>query len=922
MSQRELIIEGARQNNLQNITLRLPHNAVIAVTGVSGSGKSSLAFDTVFAEGQWRFIESISSYARLFLEKLDRPDVDAIHNIRPAIALEQKNPVRGSRSTVGTLTELYDFLRLLFAKVSTPYCPQCGREVRKWDPSQVVAELLERFPGDRAAILFRTREAVSGLQRRGFQREWRDGAAVELGAGMHDAGAEREIVLDRLVVRDEPRLGDSVEMAWREGHESISVAVFPGASNTPEVLRFSASHACDRCVIELPEPSPIFFSFNHPVGACPECKGFGNILRYDEALVVPDPHLSLAEGAVEPWEKPAYRWWKRQLLSGAKKAGVDVKKPWHGLSGQERETVFKGGAGFYGIDDFFADLEGRRYKLHVRVFLSRYRSTLTCPACKGRRLKAEALAYRVSGKTIAGLTDMPVDDLSRFFDEIDLSSFQKDVAREVLRQIGMKLSFLRRVGLGYLTLSRQGRTLSGGEYQRVNLSNQLAACLTGTLYVLDEPTVGLHARDTERISKILSELSGTGNTVIVVEHDRGIIESADWVVELGPGGGHDGGRIVFSGPMSEFREADTLTARYIRQQSPAPGRSGKSGRKTAPVQRTFRQFLTLEGAGGNNLRDVTLAVPLQAFTAVTGVSGSGKSSLVVDTLYAAVARHLAVELETPLPFASLKGIEHVQSVRLIDQAPIGRSPRSNPVTYLKVFDHIRRLFAGQRESIVHGYGPGFFSFNVAGGRCETCKGEGYQKLEMYFFENIFVTCEDCNGKRYRPEALKVTYCGRSIDEVLNMTVDEAVELFADVPQITATLGLLGDVGLGYLRLGQSATTLSGGEAQRLKICAELGQARRKGVLYVLDEPTVGLHHRDVQLLISVLRRLVDAGNTVVVVEHNLDLISASDWIVDLGPEGGDRGGEIIFEGTPAEIIKDVRSYTGRYLRAVSPTGRP
>jgi excinuclease ABC subunit A len=919
MPKRELIIEGARQNNLKNISLNLPHDNVIAITGVSGSGKSSLAFDTIFAEGQWRFIESISTYARLFLEKLDRPDVDAIHNIRPAVALEQKNPVRGSRSTVGTLTEIYDFLRLLYAKVSTPHCPECDREIRKWDTSQILHLLKEDFSGSKALIIFETGEPVEELKKKGFHRAWVNGDVVDIAPELAAGSPILDIVLDRLVIRDEPRLSDSVEMAWREGNEKIKVVIIDDRERPPVVLTFTSSHACDQCGIQLPEPSPLLFSFNHPVGACQQCKGFGNILIYDEDLIIPDKQRSLSEGAIEPWQKPAARWWKRQMMEGAKKSGIDLKKPFRGLSEGERKTIFKGGPGFYGIDDFFEELESKRYKLHVRVFLSRYRKGIACPECKGKRLKKEVLAYKINGHDIAELSDMSVSKLSKFLQDMDLSPFQKDMAKEILRQISLKLSFLQRVGLDYLTLSRQGRTLSGGEYQRINLSNQLASRLTGTLYVLDEPTVGLHARDTERIARIMAELSEMGNTVIVVEHDRGIIETADWVVELGPGGGHQGGEIVFSGTRKDFLNADTPTSRYIKgidRLNPTVKRHGPEiSRKTETSRLKKDDFsLILHNAAGNNLKNVTLRIPLRTLTVITGVSGSGKSSLIIETLYRAVARHFGLTMETPLPHSSLSGTQFIKGLSMIDQTPIGRSPRSNPVTYLKIFDHIRKEFSEELESKAHGYGPGFFSFNVAGGRCEICKGEGYQKMEMYFFEDIYITCEECGGKRYKPEALKVTYKGRNIHDVLNMTVDEALDLFSGAPAILSKLSIMRDVGLGYLKLGQPATTLSGGEAQRLKICSELSAPGRGDVLYLLDEPTVGLHFRDVKLLIDVLQRLVDSGNTVVVIEHNLDVINASDWIVDLGPEGGDRGGSILFEGTPEQIIRARDSYTGEYLK--------
>lgn len=903
MSERELIIEGARQNNLKNINLRLPHNRIVAITGVSGSGKSSLAFDTIFAEGQWRFIESLSTYARLFLEKLDRPDVDAIHNIRPAIALEQKNPARSSRSTVGTLTEIYDFLRLLYSKVSTPFCPQCNREIRKWDTSQIVQNLLERYPDKRALILFDSGETIEELKKRGYHRLFIDGQIKDI-EEVKEAAPPFSVVLDRLLIKAEPRLSDSVEAAWKEGNERLKVLIADDMATS----RFTSSNACDECGVELPEPLPILFSFNHPVGACPECKGFGNILRYDEELIIPDKYLSLSEGAIEPWNKPSYRWWNRQLKDGAKKAGIDVKIPYRELPATEKQKIFKGDPNFYGINDFFEELESKRYKLHVRVFLSRYRNSIVCPLCDGKRLHKNALSYKISNYDIAELCDMPISDIIEFFKDIDISPFQRDVAKEVLRQIELKLSFLSRVGLDYLALNRQGKTLSGGEYQRVNLSNQLASVLTGTMYVLDEPTVGLHARDTKRVSTIMSELADMGNTIIVVEHDRGIIEDADWIVELGPDGGQEGGDIVFNGTKERFLEADTLTSRYVK----GIDRITPSYATGCPSIRQKNEIV-LYNARGNNLKKINLKIPLNSLTAVTGVSGSGKSSLIVETLYKALAKKLGLEQDSPLPFDSIKGADLIKGLKIIDQAPIGRSPRSSPVTYMKIFDYIRKLFSEQPESKAHAYGPGFFSFNVPGGRCETCKGEGFQKLEMYFFEDIYIKCASCNGRRYSHDALKVTYKWKNIDDVLNITVDEALDLFSGIPAIYGRLSIMKDVGLGYLRLGQSATTLSGGEAQRLKICSELSSGNIQDIVYILDEPTVGLHFRDVKLLIDVLRRLVHAGNTVVVIEHNLDVIGASDWLIDLGPEGGDKGGSIIFEGTPQDIVKVRESYTGKFL---------
>jgi excinuclease ABC subunit A len=900
MSYHELVIEGARQNNLKGISLRLPHDKVIVITGLSGSGKSSLAFDTIFAEGQWRFIESLSTYARLFLEKMDRPLVDAMDNIRPAIALEQRNPVKGARSTVGTLTELYDYLRLLYAKAAVPFCPRCHLQIRRWQPTDVLRYLLREHGGQRAFVVFPTGLSLQELRREGFLRLLlADGRVV----GLEEAPSEGpyRVVFDRLQIREQPRVADSLEGAMRWGRGRLEVLVVGGPS-----LVFSQALECDRCGYQAEEPTPLLFSFNHPVGACPECKGFGNVLNYAEDLVVPDPWLSLQEGAIEPWQKPAYRWWHRQALRGAKEVGIDVRRPWRELPQEHRRMLFEGSEHFYGVRDFFEELEGRRYKLHVRVFLSRYRKAVQCPSCRGARLKPQALIWRLGGLDIAQAAGLSLGELEGFLQGLELSPEQAQVLQEPLRQMGLKLRFLQRVGLHYLSLAREARTLSGGEYQRVNLSNQLGSHLTGTLYVLDEPTVGLHPRDTQRIASVMRELSELGNTLVVVEHDRDIIRSAHWVVELGPGGGHLGGRVVFSGPMEAFLRAKTLTAQYVQgRRRPAVPR-----RHPRPPQR----WLELSGARGNNLKAVRFRLPLGCFTVVTGVSGSGKSTLVVQTLYPALRRALGFGPAHALPYDTLRGAEALKGAKLIDQSPIGRTPRSNPVTYLKVFDHIRRLFASRPEARAHGWGPGFFSFNVPGGRCNTCKGEGYQRFEMYFFEDLYVKCEDCQGRRYGSQALSVKYEGLDIAQVLSLTVDEALELFAQEAQVRQRLQVMKDIGLGYLRLGQPATTLSGGEAQRLKICAELGLAQRPGLLYVLDEPTVGLHPQDVEALLRVLRELVRRGNTVLVIEHNLDVVAAADWVVDLGPEGGAQGGRVVFEGTPEQLRKAEQSYTGRYLR--------
>jgi excinuclease ABC subunit A len=915
-----LRIEGARQNNLKNISLALPHDRVTVITGVSGSGKSSLAFDTLFAEGQWRYVESLSTYARMFLERVDRPDVDRIEQIRPSVAIEQKNPVRTARSTVGTATEIYDYLRLLFAKIGRVHCPQCGTAGASDSAETVTDRLLREHPGERALLCFPLpvppavragpAEFFAGLSRRGFARVKVEGRLLDLNPppGV-DLSETREIfvVLDRVVLTEDQRsrLGDSLEMAFREGGGSVEVEVLGR-----EPRAFTQEFRCPACRLALARPQPLLFSFNHPLGACPDCKGFGNILRYDEARLIPDPSRSLADGAVEPWSHPSGRWYQKELMKAAKRRGLDAARPYADLTPAERQWLHEGDKKFPGIRGFFEEVEAYRYKLHVRVFLSRYRSQFRCPRCAGARLKAEALAVKVGGRTIAECTALTVEELARFLCEVPLTAWEEAVAREILKQLQAKVGFLLRVGLGYLTLSRQTRTLSGGEAQRINLANQLGSQLVGTLYVLDEPSIGLHARDTARLSELCRELAYAGNTVVIVEHDRSFIESADYLVELGPGSGERGGQVVFAGSRADFlKDARSLTARYL---------TGKDSIPTPPTRRQGRRHLTLTGAREHNLKDLTVKFPLHALTCVTGVSGSGKSTLVHDTLYRAAARAFKVEFEPPGAYEALLGLEYLKGVRLIDQEPIGRTPRSNPVTYIKAFDEVRKVYAGLPRAKTLGLGSGAFSFNVPGGRCEACQGNGFQKLEMYFFEDVYVTCQECGGKRFRPDVLQVTCKGKNVSQILQLTVDEAVDFFSPQPVLVRRLRVLQEVGLGYLRLGQPATTLSGGEAQRLKIAAELGARPTSDFLYILDEPTTGLHLDDVKKLLAVLNRLVDAGNTVLVVEHHLDVIKTADWIVDLGPEGGEAGGEIVAEGTPEQVAQTEGSYTGKFLREVLP----
>ena len=909
-----LIIEGARQNNLKNISLQIPHNKVTAITGVSGSGKSSLAFDTIFAEGQWRYVESLSTYARMFLDKVARPDVDRLINVRPAIAIEQKNQVRTARSTVGTTTEIADLLRLLFAKIGKPTCPDCKQEGRSFQPNTVVDDLLARWPEARAMVLFpiaapkHKAEAVfiQSLLTRGFARVKTGDEVIDL----HDADAPSLhkfstlfIILDRLVIREDnrTRLVEAVETAFREGEGRCSVDIIDHGRQS-----YSTRFLCQGCGRTFEPLRPILFSFNHPLGACPECKGFGNVLRYDPELVIPDQTRSLAQGAVEPWSKPSSAWWQKQMLGAMKKHGVDVETPFKSLPVDHQRLIWEGAKSFDGINDFFEYLEGKRYKLHVRVFLSRYRTPFDCPGCHGSRLKPEARFVKIAGHDIHETMERTVENLSGWVESLPLRQFEQEIATDILRQLKAKLGFLQRVGLGYLTLNRQTKTLSGGEAQRVALANQLGSRLVGTLYVLDEPTIGLHARDTDLLAGILHDLAAAGNTVVVVEHDRHMIESAEYIVELGPQSGEKGGEIVCAAPTQEFiQDRRATTARYLRGDESIPQpRSRRSGNG---------KTLVIAGATEHNLKDLLVRIPLGMLVCVTGVSGSGKSTLVEDTLYRAVARAFRLESLPMGRFKAIKGIEHIKGIRMIDQQPIGRTPRSNPITYLKAFDEVRQLFAAERDAQRQGFTPGHFSFNADGGRCERCEGSGVEKLEMYFFEDIYAPCEVCEGKRFKLDILKIYYRGKNIAEVLNMTVEEASSFFNGTPKLQDKLHLLTSIGLGYLRLGQSATTLSGGEAQRLKIAAELKDTSAKDILYIMDEPTTGLHFDDIKKLLAVLHKLVNAGNTLVVVEHNLDVIKSADWIIDLGPEAGAGGGQIVAEGRPEQVARVATSHTGRFL---------
>lgn len=901
-----LIIKGARQNNLKNIDVIIPHNKLTVITGISGSGKSSLAFDTIYAEGQWRFIECMSSYARVFIEKLPRPDVDLIDNLRPTIALEQRNPVKGSRATVGTHTEIYDYLRVLFSKIAKPSCPKCKKEIKSWNSSKVTKELLENYHGKRVFILFETEETREKLIQLGFSRALTFENSNPNVRELIDFDEKiKLVVVDRIRISDPSRLNDSVEIAFRMGKVKVYIV------ENKTLLHFPSEAVCLQCGIEALEPSPLLFSFNHPQGACPECKGFGYILKYDETAIVPDPELSLTEGAIEIWERPTLKWWKQQLIKGAKLSGIDINTPYKLLSQEQKTLIFTGNQYFYGINDFLEELERKRYKVHVRVFLSKIRKPELCPYCKGKRLKETALMFKINGLDIGDLNFMSITQLKEWIQSLRLTQEEAKISEEPIRQISEKLKFLETVGLDYLTLDRQIKSLSGGEYQRLNISNQLSNKLTETLYVLDEPTVGLHPRDTDRIVSVLRELTDYGNTVVVVEHDRDVIKSADWIVELGPQGGSLGGEVVYCGDLKNFLKLNTVTANYLKESKP-------------PVIKNhgnlFKSFITLKNAHGHNLKNITVHFPMNALTVVTGVSGSGKSSLVVETFYKAVANHLGVDTQKALPFEDIEGIKNIKAIKLIDQSPIGRTPKSMPVTYLGLYGRIRDIFASQKDAKLRGFSSAFFSINSPQGYCPSCKGEGYIRVQMFFFEDLFLTCEECEGKRFKKEVLEIKYKDKNIHEVLSMSFDEAYEFFYEDEILREKIDIVRQLGLGYLRLGQPATTLSGGEAQRIKICEEIlnsvagKKSNLKGVVYILDEPTVGLHYEDVKKFLNIIKKLLDKSATVIIIEHNLQVISEAHWIVDLGPEGGQKGGYLLYEGILPDFLKIENSYTAKYLR--------
>jgi excinuclease ABC subunit A len=964
-SRGQIVVRGARTHNLKNVDLTLPPRSLVVMTGVSGSGKSSLAFDTIYAEGQRRYVESLSAYARQFLERMEKPDIDSIEGICPAIAIRQKNSIRNPRSTVGTTTEIHDYLRLLYARIGRTYCRNCGRDVIR-ETAEVVAGRLGQLPaGTRvlvgfdmpvvtAAPLTRTREqdeeepatpegaaeeeglpqpdlpglvdpiaeTIDALRRKGFGRLYLDGQTVTLEDVDTTTIRDRstlQVIVDRLKIDGDlrARLTDSIETAYVEGGGAAFAIELPGEASSgavPTVHRFSERFECRACNIQYELPQPRLFSFNNPFGACPLCHGFGNIIELDMALVVPDPSKSIQQNAIEPWSKPHYRAQLAELKRAAR-GRVRLDVPWNELTDEERRFVIDGdGASFEGVKGFFRWLERKKYKVHVRVFLSRYRGYLTCPECGGARLRREARDVKVGGRTIDVVCSQTVRDADAFFAGLELSDKDAAIAEKVLREIRKRLGFLRDVGLDYLTLDRLSSTLSGGESQRINLATSLGSALVDTLYVLDEPSIGLHSRDNERLIAILRQLRDQGNTVLVVEHDADMIKVADRVVDMGLGAGEQGGRVVFSGTLDGLlQEPRSLTAKYLRDELAIP--------VPAVRRRPTNQRIRILGASEHNLKGVDVEIPLGLLTCVTGVSGSGKSTLVHDVIYAAIKRIKGDWDRRVGAHRKLEGAEFVTDVVLVDQAPIGRTPRSNPVTYLKAFDPIRELFAATKDARSRGLTASHFSFNVPGGRCEACEGEGEIKVEMQFLADVFVPCEQCEGKRFKPQVLEVKYRGRGVDQVLDMTVREALTFFSSSPKVLRRLQVLDEIGLGYLRLGQPATTLSGGEAQRIKIAAHLSSQSGDRVLYILDEPTTGLHFDDIAKLLAAFKKLLQAGHSLLVIEHNLDVIKTADWVVDLGPEGGAEGGEIIVTGTPEQIVQNAGSHTGRYLRDVLAVGR-
>ncbi len=934
MSQQYIRIKGAREHNLKNISIDIPREKLVVITGLSGSGKSSLAFDTIYAEGQRRYVESLSAYARQFLGQMEKPDVDLIEGLSPAISIEQKTTHRNPRSTVGTVTEIHDYLRLLFARVGVPYCYKCSKPITSQTIDQIVENVLTHNAGTKLQILAPVVRGRKGMYQDMFEKFCQQGySRVRVDGQVYSLDDEItidknkkhsiEVIIDRIVLKENirTRLSDSIENAIELAEGQVVLII-----DDKEQL-ISTKMTCPDCEVSLPELSPRMFSFNSPYGACPTCDGLGFIMQFDPELIIDNPDKSLMDGALAVWGKTTSYWYQEQVLTLARSLKFDPYTPWRKLPKQIQNIVLYGSNGKkfdYSIERYEAqyrftkEFEGvipnlmRRYKEtqsdEMREWMEGFMRNRVCDVCGGKRLRPESLAVKVADKNIADISAMSIKEALKFFNELSLSETQMTIARQILKEIRARLQFLANVGIDYLTLDRAAGTLSGGEAQRIRLATQIGSGLTGVLYILDEPSIGLHQRDNRKLLSTLKELRDIGNTVIVVEHDEETIRESDYVIDLGPGAGLDGGYVVAQGTPQEIElNESSITGLYL---------SRKRYIKVPPQRRKATKYLTIRGAAENNLKSIDVSFPLGVFTCVTGVSGSGKSTLIIDILYKVLASLKMHSKEYPGKFKKIEGVEHIDKVIDVDQSPIGRTPRSNPATYTGTFTPIRELFASLPESKIRGYKPGRFSFNVSGGRCEACWGDGIKKIEMHFLPDVYITCEVCKGKRYNHETLEVRYKGKNIYEVLDMTVDEAYEFFENIPSIKSKLETLKRVGLGYIKLGQPATTLSGGEAQRVKLSTELSKRATGNTLYILDEPTTGLHFADVEKLIDVLQTLVEKGNTVIVIEHNLDVIKCADWIIDLGPEGGDAGGQLVAEGTPEEVAKIKESYTGQFLKQI------
>ena len=915
MKSKEILIKGAKLHNLKDITVGIPRNQLVVITGLSGSGKSSLAFDTLYAEGQRRYVESLSSYARQFLGRLDKPKVDNIIGIAPAIAIEQKVNTSNPRSTVGTSTEIYDYLKLLFARISKTYSPISGNEVKKHTVTDVVEAALAYPDGTKLLLLApisipkdRTVEQVLKLLlQQGYARILHQGEVIRLEEdNLPKKLGKFQLVVDRIVVQHnedfQHRLADAVETAFFEGKGECMLQEVES-----EVLKhFSNRFEMDG--ITFLEPNVHLFSFNNPYGACPECDGYGDTIGLDEDLIVPNTGLSVYENAIYPWRGETMSWFRDQLVNNAYKFDFPIHKPWYELSAEQRQLVWDGNKYFTGLTDFFKELEEKSYKIQNRVLLARYRGKTRCHSCHGRRLRKEANYVKIQGKSISDLVEISIEKLQAFFRELTLSPYEQEVAKRLLIEINSRLQFLNDVGLGYLTLNRKSNTLSGGESQRINLATSLGSSLVGSMYILDEPSIGLHPRDTHRLIKVLKSLRDLGNTVIVVEHDADIMKAADYIIDIGPEAGTHGGEVVAAGTYEQLLKADTLTGKYL---------SGRLSIEPPKKRRTSPHYISLIGCRENNLKNIDVSFPLDMLTVVTGVSGSGKSTLIKKLLYPAMQKELNASNEKIGQFTRIEGkYKQLQSVEFVDQNPIGKSSRSNPITYLKVYDDIRNLYANQKLAKMRNFSAKHFSFNVDGGRCEVCKGEGEVTIEMQFMADVHLTCEACGGKRFKKEVLEITYEGKNIDDLLNTTIDDTVAFFAAHKQtkIAEKLKPLQDVGLGYVTLGQSSSTLSGGEAQRIKLASFLSKSESKEkVLFIFDEPTTGLHFHDIRKLLDSLQALIEKGHSVIVIEHNLEMIKCADYVIDLGLEGGEKGGSIIAKGTPEEIAKCKESYTGSAL---------